>query len=101
MQATKLKSVEVELIALAKLCSNNSSQGQEDTICRLKYHLFGQLRHIILILPCTFFFLEAVNPGFSFSSQGEAIRYDVEATRELFKKMEEHLSKLEFKVSKL
>lgn len=57
--------------------------------------------YIILILPCTFFSLEAVNPGFSFSSQREAIRYDVETTRELFKQMEEHLSKLEFKVSKL
>ena len=56
---------------------------------------------MILILPCTFFSLEAVNPAFSFSSQREAIRYDVEATRELFKQMEEHLSKLELKVSKL
>ena len=57
---------------------------------------------MILILFFPFFFpLEAVNPGFSFSSQREAIRNDVEATRELFKQMEEHLIKLEFKVSKL
>ena len=56
---------------------------------------------MILILLFPFFPLEAVNPEFSFSSQREAIRNDVEATRELFKQMEEHLSKLEFKVSKL
>ena len=62
-------------------------------------HFYGTV--LTKFMHILYFSVGRINGAFALSSGKETIRRDVEAARILFRQMNEHLSKLETKVSML